>query len=933
MKISACMIVKNEEENILNCIKSFKEYMTEIIVVDTGSTDRTIELAEQMGAKVYSIPWQEDFAATKNYAIAKAQGDWILFLDADEYFSKQTMKKAYQWLKKYYCNYDAFLSKMINIDVDDGNKELDFFYTVRFFRNTSNIRYEGAIHEQLCKADGNLQIIQMPAEVCTIYHTGYSSQRIRAKCERNLKYLLIEEQQGKVNSTLYYHMAECYAGLALEEDCLRCARLAISDESNTTYQSRIYHLYLLNLKKLEPKNTEEFLIVLKKALAKFPLLPDFRAEYGLYFYNQGNFVAAQREFRQAIDLYEKYQGNEPTFLENHIDNLRFLLEDSAKKSETTVFLSACAIVKNEEKNIVKWLEGMKQVADEIVVVDTGSTDQTVEIAMQAGAKVYHYQWNQDFAAAKNWTISKAHGKWILFLDADELFSEDTIKSLREKLLEDARADILLCQMINVDENGRICDRFYQTRIFRNLPEIRYAGRIHEYLISQTTKKIKLEKAEDIVIYHRGYQADLIQEKAKRNLEILLADIAMYGENPRYYAYLCDAYFILKKYVDVIKYAKLHLLKGEKSLTGESRVYQNYIAALEKLAMPIEQILVVCNQAIDSFPDLPDFYAFRAEQLLKVKCYAEVIRDLDMAIACDEKQNTGFHFSSFSANFAAVYTMYTKAYQGLNQKREMEIYMEKALEQNKYNLDLFMIFYDSVQMQSTQERIEALRKFYAEDKRDISFIVQALEICKIDEVYFYYAGKMREWGLMSEDHIERKKMLADSKYEAVYQNILQSIGIKLQLFFVLLLCADDKELIKTNIEKLPQDLQKIIFAYYENRPIDHSSYALYKNLLVRVIEYGTDMVIGNYLELVNMMDDDIQLEISEILQQNLRYNDALKQLSKIKTKNVFIQKGICYFYLNDRERASFYFKKAIESDEVSSEQLEYLIWICKGGTEQ
>ena len=61
----------------------------------------------------------------------------------------------------------------------------------------------------------------------------------------------------------------------------------------------------------------------------------------------------------------------------------------------------------------------------------------------------------------------------------------------------------------------------------------------------------------------------------------------------------------------------------------------------------------------------------------------------------------------------------------------------------------MIFYDSVQMQSAQERIEELRKFYAEDKRDISFIVQALEICKIDEVYFYYAGKMREWGLMSE----------------------------------------------------------------------------------------------------------------------------------------------------------------------------------------
>ena len=81
--ISQCMIVKNEEENIIKALSWGKKIMAEQIVIDTGSTDRTIELAKQMGAIVYEFPWDDDFAAAKNYAIEKARYDWIAFLDAD----------------------------------------------------------------------------------------------------------------------------------------------------------------------------------------------------------------------------------------------------------------------------------------------------------------------------------------------------------------------------------------------------------------------------------------------------------------------------------------------------------------------------------------------------------------------------------------------------------------------------------------------------------------------------------------------------------------------------------------------------------------------------------------------------------------------------------------------------------------------------------
>ena len=90
IRLSQCMIVKNEEKNIERALSWGKSFMWEQIVVDTGSTDRTVEIARRLGAKVYHFEWIDDFAAAKNYAVSQAQGDWIVFLDADEYLRGQS---------------------------------------------------------------------------------------------------------------------------------------------------------------------------------------------------------------------------------------------------------------------------------------------------------------------------------------------------------------------------------------------------------------------------------------------------------------------------------------------------------------------------------------------------------------------------------------------------------------------------------------------------------------------------------------------------------------------------------------------------------------------------------------------------------------------------------------------------------------------------
>ena len=87
------MIVKNEEDNIEQALSWGKDIVSEQIVADTGSTDRTVELAQQLGAKVYHFSWIDDFSAAKNFAISKAECEWIALLDADEYFSKEDAGK------------------------------------------------------------------------------------------------------------------------------------------------------------------------------------------------------------------------------------------------------------------------------------------------------------------------------------------------------------------------------------------------------------------------------------------------------------------------------------------------------------------------------------------------------------------------------------------------------------------------------------------------------------------------------------------------------------------------------------------------------------------------------------------------------------------------------------------------------------------------
>lgn len=234
-----------------------------------------------------------------------------------------------------------------------------------------------------------------------------------------------------------------------------------------------------------------------------------------------------------------------------------------------VNISQCMIVKNEEKNIQRALSWAKDIVQEQIVVDTGSTDNTVEIARSMGAKIFHFEWCDDFSAAKNYAIEKASGDWIVFLDADEYFTlEDTkkipdiIRAMEIQFPKDKVPDVIRATWAQLNEEGQIFAVSEQDRIFRNREDIRYQNPIHEILASNQGKIVRwLDVTEIISIMHTGYLRSVISEKGKRNVPILKKAVQNNPEDYDSWGYLSESLLAEGKDIDALHAAEKVMEEG------------------------------------------------------------------------------------------------------------------------------------------------------------------------------------------------------------------------------------------------------------------------------------------------------------------------------------------------------------------------------------
>lgn len=195
-------------------------------------------------------------------------------------------------------------------------------------------------------------------------------------------------------------------------------------------------------------------------------------------------------------------------------------------------VSLCLIVKNEETNVKACIEPLRALVDEIVVIDTGSTDATKSIARDLGARVFDFAWCDDFAAARNEWSKHATGDFILMLDADDRVSQSEIEKLRVLLerVEDGACYMMTCVCLTID--GGVGCEVEQVRLYPNKPEHRWKHRVHEQITeSLFATGVKLEKT-DIRVVHTGYlREEMVEKKSERNLRLVEMDCADHPTSP------------------------------------------------------------------------------------------------------------------------------------------------------------------------------------------------------------------------------------------------------------------------------------------------------------------------------------------------------------------------------------------------------------------
>jgi tetratricopeptide (TPR) repeat protein len=240
-------------------------------------------------------------------------------------------------------------------------------------------------------------------------------------------------------------------------------------------------------------------------------------------------------------------------------------------------LSLCAIARDEENSLPRCLASVKDVVDEMIVLDTGSTDRTVAIAEEFGAKVYHFPWCDDFAAARNEALKYVRGEWVLVLDADEVLVPEIVPQL-QRLMSDRKN--LVINLMRQEIGASQSPYSLVSRLFRRHEQIKFTRPYHALIDDSVLKILKHESDWNIVtinsvaILHYGYQAEAIDSLDKYTRARLLME--KFVENNPHDPYVCSKLGALYLQIGQVKSGIKFLKQGLKSNQAEPPIlYELY----------------------------------------------------------------------------------------------------------------------------------------------------------------------------------------------------------------------------------------------------------------------------------------------------------------------------------------------------------------------
>jgi glycosyltransferase involved in cell wall biosynthesis len=226
MRVSLCMIVKNEEYNLPDCLASVAGLVDEVVVVDTGSADRTKEVAARHGARVFDFPWVDSFAAARNESLRHASGDWAFWMDADDRLDDDNRAKLRALFAGLADDNAAYVMKCLCVPDGQGN-DGTLVDHVRLFRNRPDVRWDYRVHEQILPAVRAAKGEVRWSDV-VVRHVGYTDAALRRrKLERDLRLLRLEDAERPEHPFVLFNMGSVSQELGRVEEALEHFRRSL----------------------------------------------------------------------------------------------------------------------------------------------------------------------------------------------------------------------------------------------------------------------------------------------------------------------------------------------------------------------------------------------------------------------------------------------------------------------------------------------------------------------------------------------------------------------------------------------------------------------------------------------------------------------------------------------------------------------------------
>jgi glycosyltransferase involved in cell wall biosynthesis len=304
--ISLCMIVKDEEKVLKRCLESVSGIVDEIVIIDTGSSDSTKEIAQHFTSIIYDYQWTNNFADARNFAASKATGEWILILDADEFLDRENMKNVVQKLRNNKTSSEAYSVKIYNFLGTYGEQVVNHS-SLRIYKNSKDIHFFRSIHEQLEKRGGELKIGTVDL---IIYHSGYLNKTVKDKNkhERNAPLVNKELENGLSRAFDYFNLGNELFSINKTEKALEAYKKAYQNkESFDLNWVSIALIQIVNcLIKLERFNNA--LEIISDAEKIWPTTIDFKCLKANIYFMQNRLDDAKEEMINLLNNKDKYNN-------------------------------------------------------------------------------------------------------------------------------------------------------------------------------------------------------------------------------------------------------------------------------------------------------------------------------------------------------------------------------------------------------------------------------------------------------------------------------------------------------------------------------------------------------------------------------------------------------------------------------------------------